>query len=413
MHIVISGHYGGINIGDDAIIIALVNSIYKFGSQDIKITTISHNPTISELQTKSPSIQHITLSPFSFLKKLKIMIKTIRKADMVVIGGGGLLQDEFSIKTVPRFLLPAFLAKVYGKPTVFHALGVGPINTYYSKRLIKLIGSHIDRITVRDTESKKLLLEIGLTKVEVVPDPAFLLSACEEGRTRKILQQESLSFPARRSRIGVSLRGFYHTNKRKINSLQMLTSKNKDILVQELERIGNHLNARLVFVCTDQTMDRKITEEIESRCSCPSQLIQGSYQPPEFAGILKSMDAVISFPFHSALIAASNRVPVLAINYNPKVQNLMRRLGLKDYLLSVKELTDLSSRFFDLWHHREMIEKHLGKEIPKIKDQESEEVRRILTENLQNKHINYASMLYILAFMLFGFFPEYFYRYER
>jgi len=208
MHVAIVGHYGGINLGDDAILASIVDMLQKLGGAGIQITPFSHNPDVSYAQTGVTAAKQISLpvpSPNDLVKLFRI----IRASDCLIIGGGGLLQDEFNLKTIPRFLLPALIGKLFNKRVVFFALGVGPLSMKYSKTLIALIGKQVDTISVRDDESFKQLEHIGIKDAIVTSDPAFAVPRCDQERASSLLRKQGVG--KEETLIGVSLRNFYHT----------------------------------------------------------------------------------------------------------------------------------------------------------------------------------------------------------
>jgi polysaccharide pyruvyl transferase WcaK-like protein len=336
------------------------------------------------------------------------MIKAIRISDLVIIGGGGLLQDEFNITTIPRHLLPALIGKAYRKKVIFYALGVGPLNARYSKNLIRLLSAQADSVTVRDKESKEIMEQIGVKQVDVVPDPAFRLPKCDENRTLQILQQEDID-PNRVPKIGISLRGIYHTNRRKIQSMKGLSVEQKNIIIKSLEEIAEQLDGLLVFSCTDDDMDKSISEEIAERCRCDTRFITAKYSPTEYAGILGAMDIVISMPLHPGIIACSNYVPVVAIDYNPKVRNFMRLVGIEEYVIPIERLDILKMKFFQAWDKRTAIHDHLIREIGRLKEVSNTHLQRMLyAEPTIVKPRNIPLIVFSAIYMGLGFIPEYF-----
>ena len=82
-NIVISGYYGFGNAGDEAMLCAIIDAIRK-EEADAHITVISGNPTET---SKKHNIHAVgTFSAFGILK-------AISNSDLVISGGGSLLQD--------------------------------------------------------------------------------------------------------------------------------------------------------------------------------------------------------------------------------------------------------------------------------------------------------------------------------
>jgi len=405
MKVVISGHYGGINVGDDAILCSLAAELRQLWGDGLCLTAFSHNPEVTKQQAAVNAVQQMSFSS-RMIKELYKMINVIRESDCIVIGGGGLLQDEFNIHTVPRYLLPALLGKLHGKKVVLYALGVGPLNRSYSMNCIKLISKQVDHVTVRDTESKQIMEQMGVTNVDVVPDPAVCLPKCSEKRARDILREENIDVNER-PKIGISLRGFYHTDERRNKPIKSLSMEQKQTIVKRLETVADQIGGLLVFFSSDSSMDKSISEEIAQQCRCETRLIKRQYPPTEFAGILGAMDIVISMPLHSAIIASISYVPVIAINYNPKVRNYMRLIGHEESVLPMEQLSLLDRKTIQLWHKTGPIHDDLVKQIGKLQEESRKHLQRTIDPmRTGGKTRSLALILLSGIYMGLGLVPE-------
>ena len=93
-NIVISGYYGFGNAGDEAMLCAIIDAIRK-EEADAHITVISGNPKET---SKKHNINAVgTFSAFGILK-------AIANSDLVISGGGSLLQDATSIRNTYYYL---------------------------------------------------------------------------------------------------------------------------------------------------------------------------------------------------------------------------------------------------------------------------------------------------------------------
>lgn len=109
------------------------------------------------------------------------------KYDAVIIGGGDLVRTDkkvfitneyYEYSSEPSLQLwayPIMVAKKYNIPIIFNAPGV--TNSFFQEEefLVRKILSYVDYVTVRDTESQKILETIGVSS-EVVPDTVFSIS---------------------------------------------------------------------------------------------------------------------------------------------------------------------------------------------------------------------------------------------
>ena len=114
-NIVISGYYGFGNAGDEAMLCAIIDAIRDV-EDDAHITVISGNPQETSRKHNIKAVG--TFAAFGILN-------AIRNADLVISGGGSLLQDATSIRNTYYYLSIMGLAKLLGKPVMLYSQGIG------------------------------------------------------------------------------------------------------------------------------------------------------------------------------------------------------------------------------------------------------------------------------------------------
>jgi len=167
MHIVLSGYYGFDNVGDDAILLSIIQALKKW-ENDIEITVLSNNPTATEQTYGVKAVNRW---------KMKEIHQLLKTADGLISGGGSLMQDQTGMKTIPYYAGVIQIAKWLKKPVFVYAQGMGPINHSLSKLIVRKTFNKVEQITVRDKASQTLLTEIGVRKeTKIVPDPVMGLN---------------------------------------------------------------------------------------------------------------------------------------------------------------------------------------------------------------------------------------------
>ena len=108
VNILISGYYGFDNIGDESILRTLVSSLREH-IPDCSLTVLSHNPTSTREKYGVEAVDR--MSPVAILRAVK-------KCDMLISGGGSLLQDVTSSKSLHYYLHPSRFPEPlrYGRP---------------------------------------------------------------------------------------------------------------------------------------------------------------------------------------------------------------------------------------------------------------------------------------------------------
>ena len=200
-NIVISGYYGFGNAGDEAMLCAIIDAI-RNEEADAHITVISGNPKET---SKKHNINAVgTFSAFGILK-------AIANSDLVISGGGSLLQDATSIRNTYYYLSIMSLAKMMGKKVMLYSQGIGPLNRPSTRRAVGFVLRFVDTITVRDSISKEELESLGIEDVEVTADAVLAMQPADlsigahilEGYTSKL--SESIEQP---KKIGVAVRSW-------------------------------------------------------------------------------------------------------------------------------------------------------------------------------------------------------------
>jgi polysaccharide pyruvyl transferase CsaB len=179
--LVIAGYYGFGNAGDELILSALVRE-YKDKYPPQKITVLSSNPSETR---RFFAVQAV--NRWNMLMWLKPMLR----AELFVLGGGGLLQESSGPLNHLYYLSTIAVAKILGCRTETRALGIDPAGSVFNRLLTRLVfGKSVDSISVRDRHSAEALREAGVMQpVRIEPDPVLSLK-------QSVLEAPSLQ-PAR------------------------------------------------------------------------------------------------------------------------------------------------------------------------------------------------------------------------
>lgn len=236
----------------------------------------------------------------------------------------------------------------------------------------------MDIITVRDEESKRLLLNIGIKNVSVNPDPAILLPHGNKKRTNEIFENEGVDL-TERPKICIALRGFYHTGLG-FRSLKNLSNDEQEYFVNAINKLYDASNALFVFLLADPSGDKRISTQIQKKLKCNSVIIKGYYSPIEYSGILSEMDLLISMPLHPLIISSNHAIPLVAIDYNAKVRYFMRLLNQEEFVVPIERLKNLETISCKVWKNRNSISNEISS-ANRILQQKTEESIRAIFDN--------------------------------
>lgn len=292
MHIVLSGYYGFDNVGDDAILLSIIQGLKKW-QHDIEITVLSNNPSATEQTYGVKAVNRW---------KMKEIHQLLKTADGLISGGGSLMQDQTGMKTIPYYAGVIQIAKWLKKPVFVYAQGMGPINHTLSKFIVRKTFNKVDQITIRDKASQTLLTEIGVRKeVKIVPDPVMGLNGgdfhCEW------LEHESLTAE---SYISVSVRDWPSTIAYKEKIAHSL-----DQLVRQGEQI--------VFLPMHGEHDLKTSQEVAALMQEKSLIAPSNLSIEEKIAVIGQSQLLIGMRLHSLIFSAIYATPFIAISYDPKI----------------------------------------------------------------------------------------------
>lgn len=277
---VVSGYIGFDNFGDEVIASILTSHLKEKG----EVTVISSNP---EKTAKLYGVQSAGMLDF---------IKPVLKSDVLVSGGGSLLQDVTSLKSLIYYLAIIMTAIVLGKKVVIFAQGFTPFRTKIGKFLTKFVLKHCDKITVRDIGSQKLLQELGIES-ELVSDPVFGIKIPPENEHKGV---------------GVQLRSF-----------SGLTDEFLKNLAQEIEK--RFPNEEVKLISLQDSRDVEVLKKFASY-GLKTKLYSG-LASDEIIKEIRGLEYLIGMRFHSSLVAAKAGVKVLGIDYDIKVKKLANDIG--------------------------------------------------------------------------------------
>ena len=307
--IAVSGYYGFRNSGDEAVLHAIVTALREEAREagvEARIVVLSGAP---EETSRLHGVEAVhRMRPFPVLGAL-------RRADAFISGGGSLLQDVTSAKSMMYYLAVLRLARWLRVPTYIYAQGVGPIRD--RTRFGPMVRSAFDAcryISVRDEESKALVASFGVApeRIDVVPDPVMGMGLSLERRTAD----------GAGTRIGVSLR-YWRDDRRELAAVA--------------EGLAAALNARpdarVALLPFHLPSDKQASEEAAAKLAAlgvPADRIEvhaGTEHPRDMLREVAACDVLLGMRLHSLIYAATAGVPPIAISYDPKIDQFMKRLG--------------------------------------------------------------------------------------
>jgi polysaccharide pyruvyl transferase CsaB len=295
VNFLLSGYYGYGNAGDEAVLAAITASIASIAPQSTFVVT-SGAPDQTQSAHASPQYSLRAIAR----QHPKSLVAAIRACDVFVSGGGSLLQDVTSVRNVVYYTSLIRFAALSRKPVMIYAHGVGPLRKRISQKLTRAAMQSAYRITVRDDESKLLLQRIGVAKpIEVTADPVWSLEAdapsSPSGPTWCVSMR---SWVGREGEFGPALVALARRHGARLRFLPMQPMHDGPLSTAFLRDYA----------------DPSLDEIIDTTGMHPRAILAEA----------ASCSLMIGMRLHALIFAASQRVPCVAINYDPKVESLAK-----------------------------------------------------------------------------------------
>ncbi len=280
MRVLLSGYYGFGNTGDEAILRAMVLEWQALGHQPL---ALSADPERTSRKYAIPAYGRA--EPWALLRALQ-------GCDLLVSGGGGLLQDQTSKRTLQYYLGLIRLAKLLGKPAVIFNQSAGPLSSSGRASVARALRGV--RVWVRDRQSQTLLRALGI-EARLGGDPALLLRANPVGQD----PQQVILAP----------RGGHPE----------LTTR----LVQLARRLQER-GLRPLALAFQPSQDDPETELIARSTGCA---VLSTSDPQVAIDHIAGSAFVVGVRLHALILAAAARIPFLGLAYDPKVRGFCEDAG--------------------------------------------------------------------------------------
>ena len=314
--VVICGAYGKGNSGDNAILNAIVEQLHHI-DPDLPITALSRDPMETKLCAGIDAVY--TFSVFKIGRLL-------RRTKLYISGGGTLMQDATSTRSLLYYLFSIRQAHRCGCKVMLYGCGVGPISKERNqKRTAKVLNRYVNTISVRDRYSIDTLEQLGVTEPEIHlnADPALLIDPPDTDELRSYLRRSGLV--EGKSYVMIALRpwdGFTE----KIGAFAAAA-----------EYLHREYGLIPLLYAMEPARDEAAVKAVAEKIHCPHLVLSAGTNGAEILALVRRMSLVISMRLHTLIFASGQGVPVVGIVYDPKVSGFLDYLG-QDLYLPLQEV---------------------------------------------------------------------------
>ncbi len=346
INLLIAGYHGYGNCGDEATLMAMTNNIKKM-AKDVNITAISHIPELTKKQYNINSVQRF--NPFD-------VIKAIINSDIILSGGGTLIQNGTSTRSLLYYLSIIKFSKLLKKRVMLYSNGIGPVVGKLNRKLVKMVVNNVDLITLREEFSSNDLKEIGVLKpkIYITADAAFTLPSVSATSAREILLKEQI--PLEKEIVGISVR-------------EWAKAKDFDKYIKELAKTCDNIikeGKNILFIPMEFPKDFEISKKIMNQMTNKSFIIKNNYRPDEILGIVGQMSLIVGMRLHILLFSAIQKIPMIGLVYDPKIEyylnvlNMPKGGDIRNGEIDSKRLTaQVQGMFFNLERYKDILENKL------------------------------------------------------
>lgn len=344
----ITGSYGGLNLGDEAILQVIIHQLRR--DVPVEITVFSRNPqdTLQRHQVD----RAVPVREFSRGE----ILPQIQALDLLIVGGGGILFDA----EARLYLREALLAREQGVPVVLFAAGAGPLNDAVVQQAVRETLSEFALLTVRERSARQVLETAGVEgEILITADPALLLQP--EPLPSEALDRENLQ--GERRLVGMSVREPGSA------APDISEEKYHGLLADAADFMVDRFDAEVVFVPMErQVLDVQHAHAVVSKMLRPQRamVLKGEYSPGQILSLMKRFEFAVGMRLHFLIFAALQATPFVALPYASKVGGFLEDLGVEMPPLQLVNAGRLIAYIDQSWDRRRSLKRRLEQTVPPL-----------------------------------------------
>lgn len=309
--VVICGAYGRGNAGDDAILEAILQEMRSI-DPDMPITVLTKDPKATRLTYRVRTAGRMDVGTWK---------KAMRHAGLYINGGGSLIQDVTSRRSLWFYLHNIQAAHKAGCKVQMYGCGIGPVlREQHRKLAASVLNASVDVITLREPDSLKELQSMGVTKPEILltADPALTLPAASEDEIDSVLLRAGI--PPHGKYLCFALRNWKGFEDK------------APLFAQTAKYAYEAYGLTPVFAAVEKHLDPVAGRLAAAGLDIPHYFLDDAGSAGTIIGALSRMQAVVSMRLHALIFAAGQGIPLAGVVYDPKVSAFLRYIGQENFL---------------------------------------------------------------------------------
>ena len=286
--LLLCGYYGENNLGDDALLLVLLQQIPASFSL---LITANDQEALRALAPMADGVPR---------RSLGSVLAAVGRADALILGGGSLLQDSTSLRSLIYYLLLIVTARIQRRPILLWGQGLGPLNRPTSRWLVRQVLPLCTAASWRDRSSlERSRRWAPRLPAQMAPDPVWQM-------------------PPQSWSGGVSIVVCWRPT-------SLLDDSGWSVLLSALDDLAEQLQAPVRWLAFHQHQDAVLFDALKERGLIPASLAaRSSTIVPRsvetvFATVRKAR-LVVPMRLHALILARLTGCPMAALSYDPKVE---------------------------------------------------------------------------------------------
>jgi polysaccharide pyruvyl transferase CsaB len=354
----ITGSYGGLNLGDEAILQSMIEQLRR-ELPGVEITVFSRDADDTKRRHKVE--RAIAVRKLSRAE----VAPEVERLDLLLLGGGGILYDA----DARLYLREVLVAKEHGVPVMLYAVGAGPLKDPTVQAAVREALEGVAAITVREKSAQQCLEEAGVHHdVVVTADPALLLKP--ESLPRNALKFEGLA--DRRRVIGMSVR------EPGVAAPDLDPVVYHALLANAADFMVDRFDADILFVPMEHSvLDSQHSHAVIARMlrAQRARVLNGEYSSGQILAMMSRFTFVVGMRLHFLIFAALRAVPFVALPYAGKVSGFLEDLKLPTPPLHLVNPGRLCAHLDESFDNRRELRSTLLKSVPALQERSRQTIK--------------------------------------
>jgi polysaccharide pyruvyl transferase CsaB len=354
----ITGSYGGLNLGDEAILQSMIEQLRR-EVPGCEITVFSRNAEDTKRRHKVERA-----IPVRKLSRAEV-VPEVERLDLLLLGGGGILYDA----EARIYLREVLVAHEHHVPVMLFAIGAGPLKHATVQQAVREALEGVAAITVREKSAQQCLEECGVQQeVIVTADPALLLKP--EAVPRSMPKAEGLE--GRKRLIGMSVR------EPGVAAPDLDPAVYHSLLANAADYMVDRFDADVIFVPMEHSMqDLQHSHAVIAKMLRPqrARVLNGEYTSGQILSLMGRFHFAVGMRLHFLIFAALRGVPFVALPYAGKVAGFLEDLKLPSPPLNLVNPGRLCAHLDQSFDDRRALKSLLSKSVPALQERSRQTIK--------------------------------------